>query len=113
MKSAHFEEMPPEDENDGQYLEKEVASEVTTTIVNTHQRKLYNGDFIRGDTISNGVRIVPATISVEREKEAAGLYIIAIVAGISAAATVGLIVFGIGYYKYVHNQSLIGCCGKD
>lgn len=33
------------------------------------------------------------------QDDTAGVYIIAVVAGISAAATVGLIAFGIGWYK--------------
>lgn len=38
-------------------------------------------------------------IRPHKEDDTAGVYIIAIVAGISAAATVGLIAFGIGWYK--------------
>lgn len=33
------------------------------------------------------------------DEDTAGVYIIAMVAGVSAAATVGLIAFGIGWYK--------------
>lgn len=44
------------------------------------------------------VNIVPLKSSFE-DGETAGVYIIAVVAGISAAATVALIAFGIGWYK--------------
>lgn len=35
----------------------------------------------------------------DTENDSAGVYLIAVVAGISAAATVGLIAVGIGWYK--------------
>lgn len=46
----------------------------------------------------NSVKVV-AVKSHFDDGETAGVYIIAVVAGISAAATVGLIAFGIGWYK--------------
>ncbi|GJQ78986.1 hypothetical protein Trydic_g148 [Trypoxylus dichotomus] len=55
----------------------------------------------------NGVKVV-AVRPNSAETDTAGVYIIAVVAGISAAATVGLIAFGIGWYnlqKHVKNAS--------
>lgn len=43
--------------------------------------------------------VVAVEIEPHSNKEVFGIYIIAIVAGVSAAATVGLIAFGIGWYK--------------
>lgn len=44
------------------------------------------------------VDIVPLKPTYD-DSDTAGVYIIAVVAGISAAATVALIAFGIGWYK--------------
>ncbi|CAG9829882.1 unnamed protein product [Diabrotica balteata] len=46
----------------------------------------------------DGIEVVPLKPGIA-EVDSAGVYIIAIVAGISAAATVGLIAVGIGWYK--------------
>lgn len=43
--------------------------------------------------------VVAVEIQPHSSKEAFGIYIIAIVAGVSAAVTVGMIAFGIGWYK--------------
>lgn len=43
--------------------------------------------------------VIAVEIQPHSSKEAFGIYIIAIVAGVSAAATVGLIAFAIGWYK--------------
>ncbi|CAG9856640.1 unnamed protein product [Phyllotreta striolata] len=54
-----------------------------------------------------GIQVVPVQPGLA-EGDTAGVYIIAIVAGISAAATVGLIAVGIGWYnlqKHVKNPS--------
>ncbi|XP_056635167.1 uncharacterized protein LOC130444148 [Diorhabda sublineata] len=55
----------------------------------------------------DGIRVVPLKPTME-DGNTAGVYIIAVVAGISAAATVGLIAVGIGWYnlqKHVKNAS--------
>lgn len=43
--------------------------------------------------------VVAVEIKPHSTKETLGIYIIAIVAGVSAAVTVGLIAFSIGWYK--------------
>ncbi|XP_050311910.1 uncharacterized protein LOC126747375 isoform X2 [Anthonomus grandis grandis] len=57
------------------------------------------------------VQVVP--VKPDQEEDSAGVYIIAIVAGISAAATVGLMAVGIGWYKWANRtpqlQRLDGC----
>ncbi|KAJ8964360.1 hypothetical protein NQ314_004971 [Rhamnusium bicolor] len=51
-----------------------------------------------GSSRNNGVVVVAVKHNVS-DPDPTGVYIIAVVAGISAAATVGLIAVGIGWYK--------------
>ncbi|ERL86035.1 hypothetical protein D910_03449, partial [Dendroctonus ponderosae] len=62
---------------------------------------------------SKDVEVVP--FMPDTEPDSTGVYIIAIVAGISAAATVGLIAVGIGWYKCVNGRrrsGVDGCIGE-
>lgn len=76
-----------------------------TLLVNLRSDKVTPAN--RDDDRKDGIRVVPLRPIME-DGNTAGVYIIAVVAGISAAATVGLIAVGIGWYnlqKHVKNAS--------
>ncbi|XP_066254245.1 uncharacterized protein [Euwallacea similis] len=63
--------------------------------------------------VNKDVAMVP--FKPNSEEDTAGVYVIAIVAGISAAATVGLTAVAIGWYKFVSGRrrnGLDGCIGE-
>lgn len=64
------------------------------TYIDDPSRSYHRQDLTNGRS-SGDVLVQPKHL----DGESTGLYIIAIVAGISAAATVGLIAVGIGWYK--------------
>ena len=78
-------EKPFEDEIEESELQRERSS--SETVYKAIVEPMHRSDNVK-------------MIAVHSDRgDTAGVYIIAVVAGISAAATVGLIAFGIGWYK--------------